>query len=63
MTIKVKVCGITNEKEMKKIEKLNVDHIGFINIERSKRNVSLKKIVALENKLINKRKKRTKDFK
>ena len=39
MTIKVKVCGITNEKEMKKIEKLNVDHIGFINIERSKRNM------------------------
>lgn len=55
MTIKVKVCGITNENEMKKIEKLNVDRIGFINIERSKRNVSLDKIGYLENQLINKR--------
>ena len=55
MTIKVKVCGITNEDEMKKIEKLNIDHIGFINIERSKRNISLDKIEYLENKLINKR--------
>lgn len=55
MTIKVKVCGITDEYEMKKIEKLNVDRIGFINIERSKRNVSLDKIEYLENKLINKR--------
>ena len=55
MTIKVKVCGITDEYEMKKIEKLNVDHIGFINIERSKRNLSLDKIEYLENKLIYKR--------
>ncbi|MBE6485476.1 MAG: phosphoribosylanthranilate isomerase [Methanosphaera stadtmanae] len=55
MTIKVKVCGITNEKDMKKIEKLNVNHIGFINIERSKRNISLEKIEYLEKKLINKR--------
>lgn len=55
MTIKVKVCGITNEKEMKKIEKLNVDRIGFINIERSKRNITLKELEYLGKKLSNKR--------
>ncbi|MDD6285411.1 phosphoribosylanthranilate isomerase [Candidatus Methanosphaera massiliense] len=55
MTLKIKVCGITNEKEMKEIEKLNVDRIGFINIERSKRNVSLEEIEILEKKLLNKR--------
>ena len=54
MTIKVKVCGITNEKEMKAIEKLNVDRIGFINIERSKRNVSIDKAAYLEKQLLNK---------
>ena len=54
MTIKVKVCGITNEKEMKKIENLNVNRIGFINIERSKRNVSLDEVTHLRNKLTDK---------
>lgn len=54
MTIKVKICGITNEKEMKKIEKLDVDRIGFINIERSKRNISLDKVEYLVNKLSDK---------
>lgn len=54
MTIKVKVCGITNEKEMKEIEKLNVDRIGFINIKRSKRNISLDKVAYLRNKLTDK---------
>lgn len=55
MTIKIKVCGITNMEEMKAIEKLNVDRIGFINIERSKRNVSLDVIKNFEEKLLNKR--------
>lgn len=54
MTIKVKVCGITDEKEMKKIEKMNVDRIGFINIERSKRNISINRINYLGKKLKNK---------
>lgn len=54
MAIKVKVCGITNENEMKKIEKLNVDRIGFINIERSKRNVSINQINYLGKRLNNK---------
>ncbi|RAP45124.1 MAG: hypothetical protein BZ135_06570 [Methanosphaera sp. rholeuAM6] len=55
MTIKVKVCGITNENEMKKIEELKVDKIGFINIERSKRNVSIDEVEYLSNKLTDKR--------
>lgn len=55
MTMKIKICGITNEKDMKKIEKLNVDRIGFINIERSKRNISLDTISYLEKQLLNKR--------
>jgi len=54
VTIKVKVCGITDEKEMKKIEKMNVDRIGFINIERSKRNISINRINYLGKKLKNK---------
>lgn len=55
MTMKIKICGITNEKDMKRIEKLNVDRIGFINIERSKRNISLDTISYLEKQLLNKR--------
>ncbi|MDO5825702.1 MAG: phosphoribosylanthranilate isomerase [Methanosphaera sp.] len=55
MDMKVKICGITNQKDLKKIEKLNVDKVGFINIERSKRNVSMNKINELEQELTNKR--------
>ena len=44
LTIEIKVCGITNEKDRKKIEKLDIDYMGFINIKRSKRNVSLNDI-------------------
>ncbi len=55
MTVEIKVCGITNKSDLKKIEKLDVDHIGFINIERSKRYVSLDEIISLENELKNKR--------
>lgn len=48
MTIEIKVCGITNEEDREKIEKLNVDYMGFINISRSKRNISLKEIEAIQ---------------
>ncbi len=54
MTLKIKICGITNENDLKNIEKLKVNHIGFINIERSKRYVSLNQIKNLQNRLINK---------
>lgn len=55
MDMKVKICGITNLDDLKKIEKLDYDKVGFINIERSKRNVSMNKINQLEHELINKR--------
>ena len=32
MTLEVKVCGITRSNDIEKIQKLDVDHIGFINI-------------------------------
>lgn len=53
MTIKVKICGITDLEQIKQIEKLNVDHIGFINIKRSKRYVSNEDIKCLKRKLNN----------
>ncbi len=55
MTPKIKVCGITNIDDLKRIEKLNIDHIGFINIERSKRNISIETINSLQENLINKK--------
>ena len=55
MSIKIKVCGMTNKNEIKKLEKLNIDRIGFINIDRSKRNIPLNKINELNNVLNYKR--------
>lgn len=55
MTIKIKVCGLTRQEDIRKIEKLGVDRMGFINIERSKRNVPLEKIQDFEKNMINKR--------
>ena len=54
MTLEVKVCGITRSNDIEKIQKLDVDHIGFINIERSKRNVTLDEICSLKYDLIDK---------
>ena len=54
MTPKIKVCGITNRDDLKKIEKLNVNHVGFINIERSSRNISLDEITYLKKSLSDK---------
>ena len=55
MNMKVKICGITNKSDLKKIEKTNYDKMGFINIDRSKRNVSINKVKQREKELINKR--------
>ncbi|MBO7719317.1 MAG: phosphoribosylanthranilate isomerase, partial [Methanosphaera sp.] len=52
---KVKICGITKKNDLKKIEKLDYDKVGFINIERSKRNVSMNRINQLEHELNHKR--------
>lgn len=54
MTIKVKICGLTNPEQIKQIEKLDVDHIGFINIKRSKRYVTIDEINHLQKQLNNK---------
>ncbi|WP_323736812.1 phosphoribosylanthranilate isomerase [Methanosphaera sp. ISO3-F5] len=48
MTIKIKVCGMTNIKETNKLAKLNIDHIGFINIRRSKRYITIDEINNLQ---------------
>ncbi len=55
MTVEIKVCGITRLDDLKKIEKLDIDHVGFINIERSKRYVSLDDLINLNKQLRNKR--------
>lgn len=51
MTLKIKVCGITNKKELEKIQKLDVDYMGFINVERSKRYISIEKLEDLQKSL------------
>lgn len=55
MKMKIKVCGITKEKQARKLEKMGIEHVGFINIKRSKRFVSMDKIISLESQLSNKR--------
>ncbi len=54
MTVKIKVCGMTEKNNVKKLEKLNVDHIGFINIPRSKRNISMDEIENMEKQMLDK---------
>lgn len=53
MDMKIKICGITNENDIKKIEKLNYDKIGFINIDRSKRNITLNEVTKLNRNIRN----------
>ncbi|HEY0196886.1 MAG TPA: phosphoribosylanthranilate isomerase [Methanobacterium sp.] len=45
--MKVKICGITREEDVKKCEANRADLIGFINIGRSKRFVELDKVLNL----------------
>lgn len=42
--LKIKICGITNKDDLKFIEDFNADFIGFINVKRSPRYVSVDKI-------------------
>lgn len=53
MAINIKVCGLTNYKEIKQIEKLNVDRIGFINIKRSKRYIDIEEINRIHKRINN----------
>ena len=54
--MKVKFCGITRPEDVRACAKVNADLIGFINIERSKRFVSLDKINELTSLMENKKK-------
>lgn len=53
--MKIKVCGITQLENLEKIQKLDVDHMGFINIKRSKRHDSIDEISRLHKKVLNRR--------
>lgn len=49
--MKVKVCGITKSKQIRKLEKMGVEYLGFINIQRSKRFVTLDDVSLLGRQL------------
>jgi len=46
--IKIKICGITNKKDLKLV-KDDAHYIGFINVKRSPRHINLSKIKKLAN--------------
>ena len=52
--MKVKICGITRSEDVSKCEELGANLIGFINIERSKRHVTIKEIIELVSAMKNK---------
>ncbi|MGN1363283.1 MAG: phosphoribosylanthranilate isomerase [Methanobrevibacter sp.] len=54
MATKIKICGMTDKNIVNELSKLNIDYLGFINIKRSKRFVSLNKINNLTKNLENK---------
>ncbi len=53
--MKVKVCGMTKTEQIRKLEKLEIEYLGFINIKRSKRFVEMDNITSLENQLSSRR--------
>ena len=53
--MKVKVCGITRSEDLLRCEESGAELMGFINIDRSKRNLSLKRIKTLTSEMKNKR--------
>ena len=50
--MRVKICGLTRSEDVSKCEGSGANLIGFINIERSKRNVEIKEIKELITSLI-----------
>lgn len=54
MSLKIKVCGMCQKDIVDKVSDLNIDYIGFINIERSKRFVDLETISDLTENINNK---------
>ena len=54
--MKVKICGITRSEDVYQCEASGANFLGFINIERSKRNVDIHKIKELISTMKSKRK-------
>lgn len=54
--MKIKVCGITRSEDLNRCEESGADLMGFINVDRSKRNLSLKEIKNLISGMKNKEK-------
>lgn len=54
--MKIKVCGITRSEDLIRCEESGAELMGFINIDRSKRNLSLKEIKTLTAGMKNKMK-------
>lgn len=54
--MKIKVCGITRSEDLLRCEESGAQLMGFINIDRSKRNLGLKKIKTLTSGMKSKRK-------
>ena len=51
--MQVKICGITNDEDLKTCENHEPAFIGFINVERSKRFIDIDEISELKNKMKN----------
>lgn len=51
--MQVKICGITNDEDLKNCENHKTAFIGFINVERSKRFLDIDEINELKNKMKN----------
>ncbi|UTB31813.1 MAG: hypothetical protein NKF70_09865 [Methanobacterium sp. ERen5] len=54
--MKIKVCGITRSKDLTRCEESGAEFMGFISVDRSKRNLSLKEIKNLRSGMKNKEK-------
>lgn len=54
--MKIKVCGITRSEDLTRCEESGAELMGFINVDRSKRNLSLKEIKKLRSGMKNKEK-------
>lgn len=48
---KIKICGITRERETEWLNELNVDYVGFVFYEKSRRNVDFNTAKLLMNRL------------
>lgn len=49
--MKIKICGITKEEEIRMLNDAGVDYAGFVFYEKSKRNISIEEAAKLKNLL------------